>query len=72
MNTILTELRKHYTPDLFAFANLCAAYIGADHHKKLRRDIVKFLIGEDRPVKRCTLMSTAEIIKATFEQPQLF
>jgi hypothetical protein len=68
----IQHLRQFYTVDRFNFDLNVSMVIAGDSKKKLRQAIVKELTGEDKPLRECSMYAVSDLLKASYEQLQLF
>jgi hypothetical protein len=74
MNTTqaIEQLRTVHTTNRFQFEFNCSMVLAGDSNRKLRQSIVKEITGEVWPVTKCGFHKVADLLKAHFEQLQLF
>lgn len=68
----INTLKECYSSDRFQFEFNCSMFLAGDSNKKLRQSIIQELTGEILPVSKCGLHKVSDILKASFEQLQLF
>lgn len=69
---IKAKLKSTYTGNRTLFDFTVSQYIAGDHNKELRRELVKLATGERRPLTKCGMYATADALKQSFDQYQLF
>lgn len=70
----IDKLRDRYSANKFEFDFNVCQFIAGDQNKTLRREIVQILTGElkPRPISKCGMYNVSDLLKANFEQLQLF
>ena len=69
---VIDQIRQVYASDRFYFDCHIAQRLSGDHNKELRRDIVREITGETRPLSKCGMYAVSDVLKAHFEQLSLF
>lgn len=72
VQNMIDKLREFHTTDRLQFDGWCATYLSGDHNKELRQDICTTLTGTPQPKSKSGLFRTADLLKAHFEQFNLF
>lgn len=65
-------LRKTFIGDRFYLDREVAQRLSGDHNKEFRREIIREITGETRPLSKCGMYAVADVLKAHFEQLTLF
>lgn len=69
---VIEELRTVYNGNRFQFDFAVSQWIAGDHNKELRRQIVKILTAETRPLTKCGMYAVSDVLKNNFDQIKLF
>jgi len=51
---------------------IAAQYISGDDKTGLRQEIIRIITGEKRPLTKCSVFATADVLKNSFNQISLF
>jgi len=68
----IAKLKEVFELDSFQFSFNCSMHLAGNNKRELRREIIFQLTGEQRPLSRCSLFATEDILKISFQQYSLF
>lgn len=71
---VIDQLRQTYTGNKFDFDFHASMYLAGDGNKRRRQDIAQILSGDTKPppLSKCGMYHVADLLRAHFEQLQLF
>lgn len=68
----IEKLRAVFTQDQFHFDFQCSMYLAGPKNKELRREIMKIVTTEEKPLSQCGLGAVSTALTNHFSQLQLF
>lgn len=69
---LIEEIRKEFTDNLLLFQGRVSMFLAGDHNKRRRKEVIKRLTGEDRPITKCGLTAVTFELNKEFTQTKLF
>lgn len=70
-NTI-AQLKEIYLTNRPSFDFYVSQYVSGDSNKELRREIIRQMTGEEKPLTKCGMYAVSDILQTSFSQYQLF
>lgn len=69
---IIELLREYHAQDAQIFDFNASMLLSGNHNKERRREIIKLVTGEHRPISKCTMYACIDTLKNSFNQIALF
>lgn len=69
---IINKLKAVYDGNRFQFDFFVAQYLSGDNNKAMRQEVVLQVTGNKLPASKCGMYATADLLRNSFNQYQLF